>query len=185
MPIQRLADEAAFQSALISGFNPRTYADAQFDLHCRILRDILGCITGALTHPLIINMELCGHRECVRYRLGTRAAEAGYLPDARFARHLFLIWWLKVQRDMARVRMLPEAEQRAWVWDQHDFLICLEPFKSANGRTARAVYYMLLTSLGLTPHVISAEKAKAYYMHKREYREKVFAPLMRAHGYIS
>lgn len=184
MDWKSIAEEAARESALISGFDPQKH-DEQFNLHCRILRDILSCTTGALTHPLIINMDLCGHRERAQYRRGTRAAEAEYLPDARYVRTLLLMWWFGVQRDIVRVMRWDEERQRAWVWDQHDFIISLEPFKSANGRTARAVYYMLITALRLSPHIITAEKATVYYAHKREYREKTFAPLMRAHGYIS
>lgn len=185
MHIETIADEAALQSALISGFDPRTYRDEQFDLHCRVLRDVLGCKTGALTHPIIINMTLCDHRERVHYRPGKRAAEAKYLPDSKYVRHLFLCWWLKIQRDIVHVRECSEEARHMWAWEQHDFLICLEPFKSANGRTARVVYYMLLTALKLPVHVISAEKAATYYEHKHNFRRKKFAPLMRAHGYIS
>jgi len=182
--MKTFAEEAALHSALISGFDPRKRIDSQFGVHCQILHAVLGCQTGVLTHPVIINMELCGHRERVQYRPGIKATEAEFLPDAKYLRSLLLCWWFKVQRDIARIRELPEVEQRVWVWEEHDFLICLEPFKSANGRVARVVYYMLTTALKLEPHLISAEKAATYNAHKSKYRREVFAPLMRSHGYI-
>lgn len=184
MPMRTFAQEAALQSALISGFDPLRNQDEQFNVHYRVLRDILECVTGALTHPIIINMALSSAPHRVQYRPGKRAAEAEYLPESKYLRALLMYWWFRMQWEIQHVRRLSEEEQRTWVWDQHDFLICLEPFKSANGRTARIVYYMLLTALGLSPNLISAEKAKVYYAHKRKYREEVFAPLMRAHGYI-
>lgn len=185
MQLKQFAEEAALHSALISGFDPRKRSDSQFGVHCQILNAVLGCQTGALTHPVIINMELCGHRERVQYRPGKRAAEADFLPDAKYLRALLMCWWFKVQQEIPRIRTVPKEDQRVWVWDQHDFLICLEPFKSANGRTARVVYYMLLTALGLECQLISAQKAKTYYAHKRRFREEVFAPRMRNHGYIT
>lgn len=183
--MQTLADEAALQSALISGFDPRKRYDEKYDAHRQIIADILNCTTGALTHPIIINMTLCGDREDAKYRPGIRAAEAAYLPDAKYARHLFLCWWFFLQRELPLLQHKSEKEKEDWCWKQHDFLICLEPFKSANGRTARIVFYMLLTVLRLPVRIINAEKAVAYYAHKRDYREKEFAPLMREHGYMT
>ncbi|MEK7509840.1 MAG: hypothetical protein AAB605_03950 [Patescibacteria group bacterium] len=180
-----LAEQAALQSALISGFDPRTNGSEAYDVHRKLMADILGCTTGALTHPLIINMDLCGHRMQPEYRRGIRAAEAEYLPDAKYVRHLLNLWWILVEWQVFKIRNAILEEREKFCWEQHDFLICLEPFADANGRTARIVYYMLATALKVPIHIISAEKAKMYNQHKRRYREENFAPRMRKHGYIT
>lgn len=180
-----LAEKAALESALISGYDPRVNGDEAYRAHRRLMVDILGCTSGALTHPLIINMTLCGHHFEPKYRKGIRAAEAEYLPAARYAPRLLKLWWLKVESDVPTMSKASGTDKERFCWTQHDFLICLEPFADANGRTARIIYYMLATALGVPIHVISADKAKTYNRHKREYRESVFAPRMRAHGLIA
>ncbi len=185
MNMRITAENAALQSVLISGIDPRKNKDERFGMHCMLLQWILECKTGALIHPIITNMDLCGHRTAPQYRSGTRAAEATLMPNACYVRQLLKCWWFRIQCELPNVRTMDEGRQREWVWRQHDFLICLEPFESANGRTARAVYYMLSTALRHEIHIIGADKAAAYYAHKRDFRLNEFAPRMRERGYIS
>ena len=180
----QVAHEAALQSALISGFDPRVESDEKYQMHQSVMEQILACKTGALTHPLIINMTLCEHRE-PKYRRGIRAAEAGFLPDAKYVKRLLFIRWMLVERAVPQMRTENEEDREKFCWEQHDFFLCLEPFIRANSRTARIIYYMLATSLKVPVKVIRAEKAGIYYRNSEEYRKSIFAPDMRARGYIA
>ena len=180
-----LTDEALRNSALISGYDPPVNGDDEvYAMHRMLIRYVLSCTTGALTNPIVINMALCNDRPEARFRKGIRAGEVDLLPRARYVRWLFAIWWRGVETKLPAMREQPVEVREKYCWDQHDYLTSLEPFASANGRTARIVYYMLTTALKNPVRIIPASKAAAYNENHRSYREKVFAPLMRAHGYI-
>ena len=181
-----LAEEAAIHNARMSGYDPLALENQnRHSMQCGLITDVIGCETGALTNPLIINMALCGDRENVRFRSVIRAAEAAFLPQAKYVRRLFQVWWLTLESSVPQAKKKDREDRVAFCWKQHDFLVCLEPFAHANGSTARIMYYMLATALGLPHQVITSGKATIYFEHQRRYRETEFAPKMRALGYIS
>ena len=58
----------------------------------------------------------------------------------------------------------------------HKRLICLHPFKTGNGRTARLVCNQLRVLHGLKVHIFHNADAEGYYSGILRYREEVFLP---------
>ncbi len=180
-----LAYDAAYHSALISGSDVTDSEEGSFRILIDITTFVLGCETGMLTHPLIINMALCGHQDRVHYRKAIRASVRTLVPDAKHIETILKAWWDDVESTVPKLCNAAQDVCERYAWEQHDFLVSLEPFADANGRTARTLYYNLQVSLGATVKIISSEKANAYSARQREYRRDVFAPKMRARGFIA
>lgn len=179
----KLAQEAARQSSLISGVEIDPSSES-FKIHVDLMRSVMGCEKGVLVHPVIFNSPLCGHPHEARYRTGLRAAVRGVIPEASKVKSILQEWW-SVQQTMVReARDFPEDFRVNIAWQSHDFLISLEPFQEANARTARLMYYSYLVALNLPIKLITVEKAAEYAAHQREYRQKIFTPLMISKGQL-
>lgn len=182
--VKTLAREATYQSALISGSDIGNEDTDAFKLHLALMSGVLACQTKVLTHPLIFNMALCGSKESAKYRTSSRATTRLLIPEARFIRALMKVWWLGLPKRVGEIRTEPLEVRERFVWEQHDFLVSLEPFADANARTARLIYYMLLVALDMPIKIIHSDKAAAYSERQRLFRRDVFAPRMRAAGFI-
>lgn len=182
MNIREIADRATYESALLSGSR---LDGEKFIAHRSVMRDVFQCQTGALTHPIIINMTLCTDRS-VRWRESMRAGDTSMVRP-RHVKWLFEVWWRGVQHDIERRAFETTESLEEYCWKQHDHFLSLSVFDDQNGRTARVIYYMLRKVLKLPfneESIISSSKARTYNAHKRQYREEVFAPRMRSYGYI-
>lgn len=178
-----LAERATRNSALLSGAETGSESD-RFKVHLDLMRSVLGCETGALTHPLIFNMALCDSKMNAEYRTAIRASLRGIVPEARHISAILKWWWKRANKDLPTVRSKPLEQREKYAWEQHDFLMSLEPFAEANDRTARLVYYMFTVAFELPVKIIKAKKAIAYGERQRDYRRDTFIPLMRKKGYL-
>lgn len=182
--MDELIRRVACESALMSGLGIDDEEDSDFHRLRELSKYVLQCTTGALTHPLILNMRLCGHRDAPRFRSAVRAGESMYMPRGNYVKPLLTTWWEAVEKEVPGLATESLERRDSYAWEQHDFLLCLQPFVDANSRTARLVYYMICKAAGAPIKVIESSKAAAYNAHKREYRENVFAPRLRAQGCI-
>jgi hypothetical protein len=180
-----MAREAAYQSALISGSDTGKAESEDFKNHVALMGYVLGSETKRITHPLVFNMALCGSKEHAQYRTSSRATVRTLVPEARFVKPLLKVWWWGIHERVERLKGAAAEVRERFAWEQHDFLVSLEPFADANARTARIEYYMFLVALDVPVKIIRSEKAIAYSERQRVYRRDVFAPRMRAAGYIS
>lgn len=179
-----LAREAARESSLISGQNPRAEVE-NFELHAGLMDDVMGCEHGRLTHPLIFNMILCNSRMHTEYRKGIRASVRSIVPEALHVVSILTDWWEKHdEASIEKMLVQPDVDRHVYAWEQHDFLMSLEPFADANGRTARLMYYNLLVALKVPIKVIYSDKAVEYSTNMRRYRETTFVPLMKECGFL-
>ena len=178
-----LAMKATRQSALLSGAETDPESD-KFKAHLDLMRSVLGCKTGVLTHPLIFNMALCDSKMNAEYRTAIRASLRGIVPEAAHISAILKWWWKSVNKDVSAIRGQRVEKREKYAWEQHDFLMSHEAFAEANDRTARLVYYMFVVSLGLRVKIIKANKAIAYGERQRDYRRDKFIPLMKKKRYL-
>ena len=172
-----LAEEAARHSSLIAG----VVVDR---VHVELMRNIMGCETRNVAHPVIFNSPLCGYPHQARYRTGLRAAALGIIPEAHKVKSIIDPWW-EVQVELIKESDAFPADFRERIaWQIHDFFLSLEPFAEANGRTARLLYFQCVIALDLPVKLITVEKAAEYADNQRRYRQNVFTPLMRSQGHL-
>ncbi len=185
---------AALENVRISGYEPRfviprkhddgeTREDQSFERHVVIMEAVLNPHNRRLVHPVILNTNLCDDRE-ILWRTGIPGAMYGELPSGKFTKWLLAYWWAKIRQRVTEFDTASTEEKEVFVWQMHDFFLCLQPFIRGNGRTARLVQHNLRQVLGMPRHIIQYGKAKEYYGHVNEYRVETFVPMMRCHGYI-
>ena len=109
-------------------------------------------------------------------RTGTEGALRTVLPSALQMRVLLDDWIKEAYTFLSSHHARSTLEKNRFAWDMHDRLICIHPFKTGNGRTARLMLNHLRCLMGLTVQVIRDEEANGYYARLEKYRDEVFLP---------
>lgn len=110
------------------------------------------------------------------FRGGTEYGLRGRAPSGGVLPRVFDDWVRETEDGIVRLQGHPEQEREAFAWAMHHKLVCIHPFKEANGRTSRLVLNHLLSLFRLPIAVIHPEKAEQYFAQLDTYRDEIFLP---------
>lgn len=164
------------ESEALTGIVPFQKTRASTARHAEICRIISRA--AQFVDPRLVNGMITGkHREWISLmRSGTEGALRSVIPGAERMPMLFDEWIRGAESGLTRMRRSSADEITDWAWSMHDRFICIHPFKTGNGRTARVMFNHLRRLLGLKVCVIPNAEADNYYRRLEEYREKHFLP---------
>jgi hypothetical protein len=128
--------------------------------------------------PRLVNGLITGNPQKFEslLRTGTEGALRRVLPSASEIKRALHDWIQDVENSIGALQYEMETHKVDFAWEMHDRLICIHPFKTGNGRTARVMFNHIRRLLGLPVHVIRDEDADKYYARLEHYRENVFLP---------
>jgi len=109
-------------------------------------------------------------------RTGTEGALRSVIPEIKRMNQLLKEWREELAKKIDVFSCTSEFEKDAFAWSMHDRLICMHPFKTGNGRTARVMFNHIRLFIGLPVHVIKDDEADKYYSRIEAYRDQVFFP---------
>ena len=164
------------ESEAITGIVPFHAERASTLRHVEICKIIANA--SRFVDPRLVNGLITGkNREWGNLlRSGTEGALRTVIPSAEFMPKLFEQWILDAHEGLGLMIRSSEHDITDWAWALHDRLICIHPFKTGNGRTARLMFNHLRCLLKQKVYVINNEEADKYYSRLEQYREQHFLP---------
>ncbi len=179
--LSKNAEQVARECAKIVGFKPKKHGetDPSFLVYVQHFKEVLGSDEPKLTDLRIFNAEICGTNGVFRWRHGVPALMRKYLPKAEACRHLYRVWWRRMEIEAEQYCFRSEAEREKFALEQYMFFLCLRPFASANDRTSWILFYMLRHFLGLPLNIITYAEAEQLDEEATHYRDEIFLPLFR------
>lgn len=187
-------EEYARQSELMRGHSPpilSTDDDNQrldrkyrrFKTHVSLAESCLTSHDRGVMDPCIINNELLSNRE-TEWREGRIIAMRVVQPAGKYSEPLTKFWMRLAESGRIQLAGRPEADRIAFAWMMHDLFICIQPFESANERTARLLIQLVRHSLDLPPIMIRAEDSVFHDSRLDFFRWDLFLPLARQYGFL-
>lgn len=188
--------EFARESEEIRGYSPadlpehekdislvRDQAIRRFKVHVTIAEACLTSYADRMMHPLIINDELHGNQQTA-WREGSVSVMRVIQPSGKHVRALTDFWVALADKGATQVSWRSENDRIAFAWLMHDLFICIEPFKSANERTARLLLQVMRRMLNLPGLFVRKDDMPFHEMRVNLFRMNIFMPEMRRLGYL-
>ncbi len=159
----------------IISFNPERGSTKRHIEMCVIIAN-----ASRFLDPRFVNGLITGkHREYDSLlRSGTEGAVRTIIPSAERMRIMLGDWVQDAESMLLRMVHSAEYDITEEAWRMHDRLICIHPFKTGNGRTARIMFNHLRCLLGLKVYVIRDQEAREYFSRLERYRGEKFLPLL-------
>lgn len=179
-------EAVAMTSASIAGFKvtQRNQNDPEYQALLEVYRHLFGSRDNPrVTDPRIVNAIICLTNGAFRWRTGIPAEVEG-IPKAEACRHLFRLWWKKVEYEAPLTRERTEEERETFCMECYATLLCIRPFRNSNGRTALVLLYTLRQYVGLPLRLIKYKEAPRLLEYVRRYRKETFLPAVQGRDFM-
>jgi hypothetical protein len=164
------------ESEAITGINPFDLTRPSTIRHLEISQIIGGSYNFVL--PYFINGMITGKSDQAEslLRSGREGALRNSIPERLIMKRLFDELVKEIQIASESATDLTDEEKDAFAWDVHHRFVCLHPFKSGNGRTARLLLNHVRLLMGRPLLIILDSEAEVYFSEIADYRERNFIP---------
>ena len=175
--------EFVCQSEFISGISPFGEWSPTWSHKTKRYVEIATIISkgGRYADPRFLNGMIVGKPE--KYlsllRTGTDGNLRGIIPDGKDVLRLLDALVVRVEAFIDEGGTQTSKVSEDFAWNMHDELMCIHPFRSGNGRTARLMLNQIRMLCGLHVHVIKYAESTHYFQRLTEYRDRIFLPSLR------